>query len=146
MFKKVGVLAGVIGIVLGLFNQVFAAEVSQEWKQVITDYYIEASKPGSNTWRSWEIGIQNQYTFNLRKLDFEIEFLNQKDLNSGVSVGIVMTIKAYCLDSDETKRKVESVRGIVLLIDKESKKVLGGIVVMRMPTIVTPGWNNLSDV
>jgi hypothetical protein len=144
--KKVSFFIGLVVIFL-LVSQALGAEVSQEWKQVVSDYYSGMPNPEGPSWKSWEEGLKKSHSFYLKRLEVSVEFLNQEDLNSeGVSIGIILTVKAYCLDSANTKKKVISVRAVVVVISKDSKEVVGGTTVLRLPMVVSPGWDLLNDV
>ncbi len=145
MLKKVGVIVGVIGIVLGLlFQQALAAEeVSQEWKKVINSFYTESCTPGSITWKGWEKGVKEKYDFSLKEMRFEVDFLSQEEQDGVIEVGIVLIIKVYVLDSNGSEKKIESVRGIIIFIDKESKEVAGVVIVITLPSLIINNWDDL---
>lgn len=141
-FKLVTIVSLIVAIILFPSHLWTKPEVDPEWKKVIKKYYSTIGKSGDLTWNEWERGVKKELDFELKEIVFEVnEFLRQEEYEDRVLVGFILIVKGLCLNKDGEKKTVESIRGMILVINKISKKVEGGTTVTRMPTVVRDGWN-----
>ena len=146
--RKLRIIALVIGIMIGfLFSEISkAAEVDEDLKEAVINYYKKASNPESVTYKSWKEGLKKQHLFELQKIETKVEFLDQDVKEDHIGVGILLTITAYVMNYSNAKKRVSSSRGVLVLINRETRQVMGGMTVISSPMKVREGWNEETEI
>lgn len=140
MIKKIIVL--VLIMMFGFFSQVsFAKEVDEDLKTKIVQFYKEAEDPESKGYKSWKEGLMKEYLLDLHKVKTSIEFLDQDEKEDQVGVSVLITVTGYGMAFNNQKKRVISVRALIIFVNKETRALIGAISVYRSSNKVLNGWN-----
>ena len=131
----------IIALILLFPLNLYAKEVEPDLQKVVISYYKQSENPESEAYKSWKAGMLKEYALDLHKIIVTIEFLEQDEKDDQIGVSIVMTAIGYGIAFNNQKKRIISVRGIVVFIDKITKKVLGGMTFFRNPNKILEGWN-----
>ena len=146
MKKIVITLALILSLIFGLSQISLAKEVDEDLKIKIIDFYKGNEDPESKAYKSWKDGMMKEHLLDLHKVTVAIEFLSQDEREEDIGVSILMTVTGYGMTFDNQKKRVISVRGLIVVINKETRNILGGLQVYRNRNKVTDGWNEPQEI
>ena len=139
--SKLCVFIALLVVCLFIFNASAREMDNAEWFGIVRSYFDATSKPGTETYRDWEIGVREEFGLTLESLGFDYEFLEIDQNNKMVVVIFLFKMTAFCYNKDGDKKRVEIIRMTMAAIDKKTKQVIGVKILDQAGPTAINGWD-----
>ncbi|MBE3137636.1 MAG: hypothetical protein IMZ43_09655 [Thermoplasmata archaeon] len=132
-------------VILLLFTFIFTSQAreidSEKWFGIVRSYYNATSMSGTETYKGWEEGAQQEFGLTLKKLKFTYELLIIDQSDKKVAMIFLFKMVGLCYNKDGDKKRIEMVRTVMLAIDKGTEKIIDVKVLDQVGPTVIHGWD-----
>ena len=119
-----------------------AREIDNEkWFGIIRSYFDAMSKPDTEVYGNWEVGVKEEFGLTMEGLKFNYKLLEVDQDDKIVMVTFLFGMTAFCYDKNGDKNRVEMVRMVIAAIDKKTEKIIDTAVLSQVGPTVIHGWN-----